>query len=106
MLITGLWLSAVYWVAESLLDTYVLYEGPLADHLFPLNTNELWMRSLAVSLTIGFSAYAERIVRSRQEAETARDESENRYCDLVENANSIIMRMDPKGLSRTSIGSG
>ncbi len=98
MLITGLWLSAIYWVAESLLDTYVFYEGPLAAHLFPLNINELWMRCLAVSLIVGFSAYAERMVHSRHEAETALHESEDRYCELVENANSIIMRMAPTGV--------
>ena len=98
MLITGLWLSAIYWVAESLLDTYVFYDGPLAAHLFPLNINELWMRCLAVSLIIGFSAYAQRIIHDREDAETALHDSEDKYRYLVENANSIIMRMAPSGI--------
>jgi len=98
MLVIGLWLAAVYWAAESLLDAYVFYEGPLAAHLFPLNINELWMRCLAVSLIVGFSAYAERMTQSRHEAEAARDESEDRYRELVENANSIIMRMAHTGV--------
>jgi len=98
MLIIGLWLSTVYWLVESLLDTYFFHRGPLSDQLFPINSYELWMRCFAVGLIICFSAYAERMVHGRREAETALDESENRYCELVENANSIILRMSPTGV--------
>ena len=98
MLIIGLWLSAVYWLVESLLDTYFFHHGLLADQLFPINSYELWMRCFAVGLIICFSIYAERMLHGRREAETALDESENRYRELVEDANSIILRMAPTGV--------
>ncbi len=97
MLIIGLWLSLGLWVGESLLDAYIFYHGQLADHLFPTNPSQLWMRCLSAGIIIGFSAYADRIIHSRHEAETALHESENKYQELVENANSVVMRMSPGG---------
>jgi diguanylate cyclase (GGDEF)-like protein/PAS domain S-box-containing protein len=38
------------------------------------------------------------MLHGRREAETALDESQNRYRELVENANSIILRMAPTGV--------
>ena len=97
MLIIGLWLSLGLWVGESLLDAYIFYHEQLSDHLFPANPHQLWMRCLSAAIIIGFSAYAERIIHSRQEAETALHESEDKYQELVENANSVVMRMSSGG---------
>jgi len=97
MIIIGLWLSIGLWVGEALIDAYIFYHEPLADHLFPNNPSQLWMRCLSAGIIIGFSAYAERIIRSRQEAEAALYDTEDKYQELVENANSVVMRMSPGG---------
>ncbi|MBN1591659.1 MAG: diguanylate cyclase [Candidatus Coatesbacteria bacterium] len=97
MLIVGLWIAAAYWMLESLLDAFVFGKGPLSVHLFPLNPDELWMRSLAVLLITFFSAYVQRIHSEREDAENALCESKSKYEDLVENANSVILRMSSTG---------
>ena len=85
----GLVLAAGYWVAESLIHTFVFGSGSLAANLLALrDPDELWMRSLIVVLLAGFGAIAERSVRAeRRLKEDARQlDSLGRFVDRVRQA--------------------
>ena len=63
----GAGLAIVYWLAESLLHTFVFDSGPLAFTLVgERDPNELWMRLLIVFSFAGFGWVAERSLRAER----------------------------------------
>jgi PAS domain S-box-containing protein len=91
----GIGLLAGYWLAVSLLDTYIFHEGDLAQALFSPGSANFWERIPAVILlftvhvTMHFAAY-----RYRKTQKDLR-ESEQKYRSLVNNLKLGIYRATP-----------
>ena len=63
----GIALAAAYWLAESLLHTFVFDNGPLAATLLgEHDPNEVWMRLLISALFVAFGWVADRSVRAER----------------------------------------
>ena len=67
-------LSALYWIIESMMDSYVYGLGPPISRLLNPDINETTMRLLSISLLIGFGFYAQAMIGrlSRTEARLTR----------------------------------
>lgn len=97
MIVAGLILSMLYWIVDSALHASSFHGARLSARLLTYDAHELWMRLMVVCIIVGFSAYAQRAVRRRTEAESALRKTQDRYRELVQNANSVILRMDTQG---------
>lgn len=68
-----LWIAigfgAIYWLFESILDTFIFQEGNLFSWIFSPDPNELWMRLLVISILIVFGSYAQLLIDERNQAE-------------------------------------
>ena len=85
----GLALAAGYWIAESLIHTFVFGVGSLGANLLARHDpNELWMRSLIVVLLAGFGAIAEKSVRAERRLKEEAQQLDNlgRFVDRVRQA--------------------
>lgn len=67
-------LSVLYWIIESIMDSYVYGLGSLISRLLNPDLNESMMRLLSISLLIGFGYYAQAMIGrlSRTEARLIR----------------------------------
>lgn len=64
-LLLGAASGATYWVAESLIMTYVFREGTLVRELLSPNPHELWMRLTATAILAVLVAYGRYAVVNR-----------------------------------------
>jgi signal transduction histidine kinase len=65
----GIGLGVVYWVVESMMDTYLYDMGPLFERMFTPDPNEAEMRSLAVGTIIAFGIFAQSMINKLEKAE-------------------------------------
>ncbi|MEK6590376.1 MAG: PAS domain-containing protein, partial [Nitrospinota bacterium] len=70
LIFIGIGLSILFYVFESLMDTFVFHEGTLAERILVKDANELWMRLIIISFFIIFSIYAQLIIRRLRKAES------------------------------------
>jgi hypothetical protein len=75
-------LAIGYWLVEALMDSWFM-NVPIATRVVPLDSNELWMRSLTSVLFIAFGVYAHRVQARLRSAETRRMEAEQRLQDAL-----------------------
>ena len=110
MVLIGTGLGALFWILESVIDVYVFRRGTFLSELFFPDPNELWMRFLVVSILITFGIYAQVLIRQRERAERAMEESEvwlsatlNCIADAVTatDANGCVTFMNPVAQSLT-----
>ncbi len=59
-LITGIAAAIVYWVVESVVMVLAFGADDFVEQLLRADTHELWMRSLAALMMVGFGTYAQR----------------------------------------------
>lgn len=71
LVVTGVLLALLYWLAESGIHASVFKEGGYMNAMFPSDKNELWMRLVIAFNFIGFSIYARAVVVRRRRAEDA-----------------------------------
>lgn len=69
-----LWISIaiaiLFWLLDSILDSYVFEPEPFLVELFPLHEpSELWMRFVAISLILVFGVYANNVANKRATTE-------------------------------------
>jgi len=76
-----------FWLFETVLHEYMFNRQSFADMLLPGNVHELWMRSLATCVIIGFGIYAQLIANRL-------NQSRKRYQSLFENAPDGILLAD------------
>jgi class 3 adenylate cyclase len=85
----GFGLALLFWLAESLIHTYVFGRGSLAFNLLgELDANELWMRLLIALSFVAFGWVAERSVR----AERHLKEDANRLNRLLQFADYVRLK--------------
>ncbi len=90
MLQIGIGLGALLWIIQSAVNVYIFGRGSLLEEIFTLNRHEVWMRSLALSILIMFSIYAQGVVSRRKKAEKALRESEEKFRNLAEQSPNMI----------------
>ncbi len=68
MLIT-IGVVALYWILESVVMVLVFQQGNLVEQMFSSDPHEIWMRSLAMGISIVFGVYAQFLMSKRKRAE-------------------------------------
>ncbi|UCD64885.1 MAG: PAS domain S-box protein [Candidatus Zixiibacteriota bacterium] len=91
-------LSAVIWASISLIESYLLNEGPFLDRLLLLDPEHIWIRVTVVSLLLAFGAFAQSIAFRRQEALQALKNSEELYRTLVRTSPEAVTVTDLDGI--------
>ncbi len=77
-LITGIAAAIVYWVVESIAMVLAFGADGFVQELFRADPHELWMRSLATLMIVGFGAYAQQANTRIHRTQGALSESEER----------------------------
>lgn len=88
----GLIIAIIYWITESLIDTYIIFPGnQFLSHLFNPEPHELWMRSIPTIFIIIFSFILNYlyVLEKRKEQELTHVSS---ILKAVRNVNQIIVR--------------
>jgi len=88
----GIGLAVADWMFETVLHMYILGEGSFAENFFPHDTNELWMRTLIMSLIIG-SSYVADIFLSRQRQMAEHTARLNRLLTFLSEVNQRVQRL-------------
>ncbi len=87
----GILIIILYWIIESLIHLLMFSsDRNLIQEIFFSNSHEFWMRLTVITLLIIICIYL-------QNSYTNMRISEEKYSELVENANCIIISMDKKG---------
>jgi hypothetical protein len=68
--------AIVFWFAETAIHTWIFQTGTFTESLMPQESNEIWMRTLAVALTIAFGLYAQSVATAIRAA-AAREQALN-----------------------------
>jgi PAS domain S-box-containing protein len=97
MVLIGTGLGALFWILESLVDVHVFRSGNFLSGLFPSEPHELWMRFVVVSILIAFGIYAQVVIRQRERAERAVEESEVWLSATLNSIGDAVMATDTKG---------
>jgi diguanylate cyclase (GGDEF)-like protein/PAS domain S-box-containing protein len=74
LLPVGIALTALLWVAQSVLQAYVFGGGGLLENLFPSRVEELLSRGLVAAALITFLAYVQFVVNRRRQEERRKQE--------------------------------
>ncbi|OGC78343.1 MAG: hypothetical protein A2145_02070 [candidate division Zixibacteria bacterium RBG_16_40_9] len=69
MILTGVLLALAFWILETLIHAFIFHEGGLLQNLFPMEPNELWMRTLVCCLFIAYGIYAQFVVTRLKKSE-------------------------------------
>ncbi len=92
----GILIAVFLWVAESFVHMHYYQTGVFAAFIFP-GPHEFFVRLLIMSLIIVFSTYARNAAIKFSKEREKKIRIEEDYKELVEKANSIILRMDIQG---------
>jgi PAS domain-containing protein len=71
VIVSGLVFAALYWILETIRDTYVFRKGELLDQLLRPDVAGLSVRLLAVSVLVLFSIYVQNLINERRASEEA-----------------------------------
>jgi len=71
-IVLGLLLAIASWFAESAIHSFVFHAGAFTERLYSGSPNEIWMRSLIVTLFIGFGFIAQSLDDKRIKSEAKR----------------------------------
>ncbi|EQB63095.1 MAG: Two-component hybrid sensor and regulator [candidate division Zixibacteria bacterium RBG-1] len=72
MILIGVLLALAFWILETLIHAFIFHEGGLLQNLFPMDPNELWMRTLVCCLFIAYGIYAQFVVTKLKKSEDER----------------------------------
>lgn len=90
----GTVLSALFWLLEALIHTYIFGGQGFYEQVLVTDLNELWMRLFAVSVIMGFSFHAHRTILRQKQAEADMRRSRDLYSALAESASELIFMVD------------
>ena len=86
----------LYWILEALIDLLVFGTGDFVSNLLTPPPNELWMRTLVISLLVGFGSAIQVVLRQRQHAEKKLAESHANLEKQVEERTGELTRQTAK----------
>ncbi len=90
-------LGAFYWILESILHAFLLRTSSFTQALFPLTTNEIWMRFSVVSIILLSGVYARFIINKHKRMEEALRASEEWFSTTLSSIGDAVISTDTKG---------
>jgi PAS domain S-box-containing protein len=87
-------LGALYWIMDSLVDSFIFNTGTITTQLFHPSLPDIWMRLFTISILTFFSVFTNHIILKYKQTGDSLRESEKRYRTLAEAAQDMIFIVD------------
>jgi PAS domain S-box-containing protein len=97
MVLTGIFLGALYWALESLLNVFSPEEISFYQEIFGPNINEVWPRLIVFCLFLMFGSHVQFTINERKKALEALKESEEKYRTILESIEEGYYEVDFEG---------
>jgi len=97
MVLTGIFLGALYWALESLLNVFSPEEISFYQELFGPNISEVWPRLIVFCLFLIFGSHVQFTINERKKAEKALKASEEKYRTILESIEEGYYEVDLEG---------
>jgi len=97
MVLTGIFLGALYWALESLLNVFSPEEISFYQEIFGPNISEVWPRLIVFCLFLMFGSHVQFTINERKKAEEALKASEEKYRTILESIEEGYYEVDFEG---------
>lgn len=97
MLLIGIGLGLLSWLADALVDALFFHKGSFLQVLLAPSFRDILIRLFVVLVLFGFGLYAGRLIERLRRSETRFHESEVQYRRVVEMARDVIYTLSPEG---------
>jgi PAS domain S-box-containing protein len=97
MVLTGIFLGALYWALESLLNVFSPEEISFYQEIFGPNINVVWPRLIVFCLFLMFGSHVQFTINERKKALEALRESEEKYRTILESIEEGYYEVDFEG---------
>ncbi len=97
MVLTGIFLAALYWALESLLNVFSPEEISFYQEIFGPNISEVWPRLIVLCLFLIFGSHVQFTINERKKAAEALRESEEKYRTILESIEEGYYEVDFEG---------
>jgi PAS domain S-box-containing protein len=97
MVLTGIFLGALYWALESLLNAFSPEEISFYQEIFGPNISEVWPRLIVFCLFLMFGSHVQFTINERKKAAEALKESEEKYRTILESIEEGYYEVDIEG---------
>ncbi|MGD9044213.1 MAG: PAS domain S-box protein [Desulfobacterales bacterium] len=97
MVLTGIFLGALYWALESLLNVFSPAEISFYQEIFGPNISKVWPRLIVFCLFLMFGSHVQFTINERKKAEEALKASEEKYRTILESIEEGYYEVDIEG---------
>ena len=97
MVLTGIFLGALYWALESLLNVFSPEEISFYQEIFGPNISVVWPRLIVFCLFLMFGSHVQFTINERKKALEALKESEEKYRTILESIEEGYYEVDFEG---------
>jgi hypothetical protein len=97
MVLTGIFLGALYWALESLLNVFSPEEISFYQEIFGPNISVVWPRLIVFCLFLMFGSHVQFTINERKKASEALKESEEKYRTILESIEEGYYEVDFEG---------
>ena len=97
MVLTGIFLGALYWALESLLNVFSPEEISFYQEIFGPHINVVWPRLIVFCLFLMFGSHVQFTINERKKALEALKESEEKYRTILESIEEGYYEVDFEG---------
>jgi PAS domain S-box-containing protein len=97
MVLTGIFLGALYWALESLLNVFSPDEISFYQEIFGPNISQVWPRLIVFCLFLMFGSHVQFTINERKKAEEALKASEEKYRTILESIEEGYYEVDFEG---------
>jgi PAS domain S-box-containing protein len=97
MVLTGIFLGALYWALESLLNVFSPEEISFYQEIFGSNISEVWPRLIVFCLFLMFGSHVQFTINERKKAVEALKASEEKYRTILESIEEGYYEVDIEG---------
>jgi PAS domain S-box-containing protein len=97
MVLTGIFLGALYWALESLLNVFSPEEISFYQEIFGPNISVVWPRLIVFCLFLIFGSHVQFTINERKKALEALKESEEKYRTILESIEEGYYEVDFEG---------
>jgi len=94
MVLVGIFLAALYWGLESLINVFSPEEISFYRQIFGPNVSDIWLRLIVLCLFMIFGSHVQYTINERKKAEQALKESEEKYRTILESIEEGYYEVD------------